>query len=382
MMFFLLEISRVYFIMPFPGSQHGNTIDLAYWVGYNIWWLRILLLFPLLFLFIAVFKISKWPSKLLWSLPIGIYAVIFFLFNYRFEADKMFYQPKNKFFQVAAEDTTNKEQLVIGVEINGIAKAYPIQIIGYHHIIMDSVKGTPIMIKYCTVCRSGRGYSPVVDGKLQTFRLVGMDHYNALFEDNVTKSWWQQATGIAITGKLKGKILPEIPTSQLSLDTWLRKHPASLILQPDTLFKKNYKDLAGYDKGIIKGALEKRDSASWKSKSWVIGVTYDGKSKVFDWNDLVKKKVINDSLGNVPLLLVLENDNSSFHVYDRRIFGQAVEFESSNAFLIDKGTKSKWNFDGICIDGTQKGKALTSVQAYQEFWHSWNNFHPNTITAR
>ena len=35
----LLEISRVYFIMPFPGSQRNETIDLAYWLHSNISWM-------------------------------------------------------------------------------------------------------------------------------------------------------------------------------------------------------------------------------------------------------------------------------------------------------------------------------------------------------
>ena len=70
------------------------------------------------------------------------------------------------------------------------------------------------MITYCTVCRTGRVYSPIVNGKLEKFRLVGMDHFNAMFEDETTKSWWQQATGIAIAGPLKGSRLEEIPSHQ------------------------------------------------------------------------------------------------------------------------------------------------------------------------
>ncbi|MBL7763044.1 MAG: DUF3179 domain-containing protein [Chitinophagaceae bacterium] len=38
-----------------------------------------------------------------------------------------------------------------------------------------------------------------------------------------------------------------------------------------------------------------------------------------------------------------------------------------------------WNFDGICIDGPLQGKQLKPVQASQEFWHSWETFHPKTL---
>ena len=136
------------------------------------------------------------------------------------------------------------------------ARAYPIQLIGYHHQVRDTVGNTPLMVTYCTVCRTGRVYSPLVNGKPETFRLVGMDHFNAMFEDETTKSWWQQATGVAIAGPLKGKHLVEIPSRQASLASWIHYHPNSTIMQADTSFQKDYDDLADFDKGTIKGHLE------------------------------------------------------------------------------------------------------------------------------
>jgi hypothetical protein len=376
---FVPEILRVYFIMPFPGSQHQNTIGLAYWISNNIGWIRILGLVLIIFPLINIFKSGKTWLKIILSLILLFYAVIFFLFNYRFEADKMFYQPKQKLFVAAAIDTTNKNKLVIGIVINGEAKAYPIQIIGYHHQVMDTIGNTPVMVTYCTVCRTGRAFSPFVNGKMESFRLVGMDHFNAMFEDASTKSWWQQATGKAIAGPLKGTALKEIASKQLSLESWLREYPNSYILQPDTTFKKEYKDLEGYDKGTLKSGLEKRDSASWKPKSWVIGVVHNHVAKAYDWNELVKNKVINDSIEGLPVLLGLERDTASFHVYDRRVKGTILIFQKgSNDVFTDENTNSTWNMDGICIDGTLKGERLNPVQAYQEFWHSWSTFHPNT----
>ena len=78
-------------------------------------------------------------------------------------------------------------------------------------------------------------------------------------------------------------------------------------------------------------------------------------------------------------MLALEKDTASFHVYDRRVNGTILNFQKgTNDLLIDKDTNTTWNMDGVCIDGTMKGERLTPVHAYQEFWHSWSNFHPNT----
>ena len=41
LLLFATEIFRVYFIMPFPGSQRSNSIDLAYFIDRNRLWLRI-----------------------------------------------------------------------------------------------------------------------------------------------------------------------------------------------------------------------------------------------------------------------------------------------------------------------------------------------------
>ncbi|MEP6725253.1 MAG: DUF3179 domain-containing (seleno)protein, partial [Bacteroidota bacterium] len=378
---FAAEILRVYFIMPFPGSQKADTIGFAYWLGRNITWIRILLLLLIALPVIQCFTRDKKWKKILLAALLILYGVIFYFVNFRFEADKMFYQPKHKNFSAAdlkGADTV----LVIGVASNGEAKAFPVQIIGYHHQVRDTIGNTAAIITYCTVCRTGRVFSPVVNGKPETFRLVGMDHFNAMFEDATTKSWWQQATGVAIAGPLKGQSLIEIPSQQMSLTAWMRLHPNSTVLEPDTSFKKRYKNLEGYNKGTIDGSLEKRDSASWQFKSWVIGVVHEHTAKAYDWNDLVKKETIEDSLPGLPVLIALENDSTSFHAWSRQVNGQTLHFEKNKSqnTLTDTGTHSVWNMEGNCTEGILKGSQLKTVQSYQEFWHSWKNFHPATST--
>jgi len=380
LLLFAVEILRVYFIMPFPGSQHANTINLAFWIGNNIFWIRIIALLLIAYPVIQIFQKDKIWEKIFLSIVLAFYAVIFFFFNFRFEADKMFYQPKDKNFANAANSKIDSNKLVIGVAVNGEAKAYPIQIIGYHHQVRDSVGGIPVMVTYCTVCRTGRAFSPNVNGRDETFRLVGMDHFNAMFEDATTKSWWQQATGIAVAGPLKGTVLKEIPSRQSTLSAWLRDYPNSTVLQRDTIFNKDYDDLADYDKGTVKSHLEKRDSASWKMKSWVIGILDGQYSKAYDWNDLAKNKIIQDSLPGMPLIIVLEKDTATFHVWNRNVNDNYLQFDKdiNKDTFTDATTHSSWNMNGECVDGALKGQKLQPIQSYQEFWHSWSTFHPNT----
>ena len=128
-----LEILRVYFIMPFPGSQRKNTIDIAYWLDRNIIWVRIILLAVIAYPVLYIFRHSKTWRKVLLGLGLIFFVLVFYFFNFRFLAEKMFYQPGNKTFAETNSNTIKEDKLVIGVEINGEAKAYPIQLIGYHH---------------------------------------------------------------------------------------------------------------------------------------------------------------------------------------------------------------------------------------------------------
>jgi Protein of unknown function (DUF3179) len=94
----------------------------------------------------------------------------------------------------------------------------------------------------------------------------------------------------------------------------------------------------------------------------------------------VKHTIINDSLTGLPVVIVLEADTVSFHAWSRIVDNQTLYFtrDSSNHYLQDAQTNSKWDFNGLCIEGILKDQRLIPLHAYQEFWHSWKTFHPAT----
>ncbi|HKO77824.1 MAG TPA: DUF3179 domain-containing (seleno)protein, partial [Flavobacterium sp.] len=304
----LFEIANVYFIMPMPGSQEMNSIDLAYFLYSWRWIFRIVFILMVLYGFKSAFQKSKIFSLIFLVIAIGIgYAT-----NYVMAADSMFHQTNNLKMSDASKSKVDTSRIVIGITYKGESRAYPIQFLGYHHQVFDTISQHPILVTYCTVCRTGRVFEPIVNGKKETFRLVGMDHFNAMFEDKTTKSWWRQATGEAIAGKLKGQSLPELQSNQMSLKKWLDLNPKSLIMQVDKNFKTEYDSLSNYESGKRKGNLTRRDTLSWKDKSWVVGITIDNQSKAYDWNDFVKKRIIYDVINNKPIVLILALDKKSF----------------------------------------------------------------------
>ena len=364
----IFEILNVYFIMPMPGSQEMNSIDLAYFLHSFRW------IFRIIFLGLIIIGIrSVFQGKRKW-IPIVLIAIatfIIYTFNYKMSADKMFLQPEHVTFKNKEENKLPGDRLVIGVEINGDAKSYPVEYLTYHHQVQDIINGTPVIVTYCSVCRTGRVFEPLVNGKEEKFRLVGMDHFNAMFEDATTKSWWRQATGEAITGKLKGTCLPEIVSTQMTVDKWFDLFPNGKIMQPDIVSINIYDSLARFEQGKNKGRLTRTDTNSWKDKSWVIGVTSGKFSKAYDWNDLKKGRIINDSIDGNGIVIILSDDDKSFAAFEKN---SPDLFKLNNDNIIS----GKFIYDFAGKEILSQHQPLKKLNAYQEFWHSWRTFHPNT----
>jgi len=365
----LYEILKVYFIMPMPGSQRMNSIDAAYFLHVWRWAFRIVCWAMVLAGSVSVFQSkTKWIAAALLILGLGLtYAT-----NYEMAADTIFYEPNKVVMQHAASNRVDLKRIVVGTVVNGEAKAYPIQFIGYHHQVRDTLGGKPIMVTYCTVCRAGRVFEPVVNGKTETFRLVGMDRFNAMFEDQTTGSWWRQANGEAIAGKLKGQMLPELAASQTSLAQWIKMHPNTKIMQPDPVYQVKYDSMSRYETGRGRSPLTLTDSLSWKDKSWVVGIEIKDSSLAVDWNRLKKERSINTTVGQTPVAIVLAADNKSFFAFEKSDGSGQVSVRNDTVFY----QNTAYSFLGKPYDGA--GKNLRPINAYQEFWHSWKTFHPKT----
>lgn len=371
-----VEVAKVFFIMPFPGSQRSETIEIAYFLHNYINYFRVfgilLIVFPA-YHFIVQSKL--WLKSVVIALLV-FWLVVAFMFNFKMKADKMFYQPESKILVSVRDNKIPSKQLILGVVIKGESKAYPIEVIGYHHQVRDTVGGEPIIVTYCTVCRTGRVFRPFIDGQAEVFRLVGMDHFNAMFEDSKTGTWWRQVNGEAIIGPLKGKQLDEVPSEQMTLAAWISRYPDTKILQEDSVFKEEYDDLSKYDEGKEENNLERKDSVSWNDKSWVVGVQIGMEPRAYDWIELLQQKVVNDKVGSTSLFVAIENDSATFHVWQRP---DSLNFSlNENQVLVDDKTSSKWDWNGKCVEGKLVGTSLEHIQSYQEYWHSWRTFRPQT----
>jgi hypothetical protein len=364
----LFEFALVYFIMPMPYSQRWRTVVVAHQLYAARWVVRGVLAAVVVY---ALFRSRRGGQVSTGTAvtTLTVAAIATYATNFVLAADAMFLPPSVVRMEPASKNGVEPQRLVVGVVVNGEARAYPVQFVGYHHQVRDVIGGTPVMVTYCTVCRTGRVFSPLVDGQEESFRLVGMDRFNAMFEDARTRSWWRQATGEAVAGSRTGAALPEIFSEQMTLAQWLRLHPDSLVMQPDPAATDQYSDSFDYENGNSRSALTGTNPESWQEKSWVLGITLNNASRAYDWNQLKRERVINDILGGQPLVIVLASDGVSFFAYKRP--DAATTFALENERLVGGGA----SYD---VAGRGDTGRLMPIFASQEFWHSWRTFHPAT----
>jgi hypothetical protein len=381
LLLFLPGLVHAYLLMPFPGSQDLEAIKLCYYLEKIVLPLRIIGGLLLIWYLIKYFTKNNLRARIIKGSVLILGLASFYITDFQFKAASMFEEPKVVQFANMIDNKVPESYIVLGVVNKGIAKAYPLIYVGYHHKVQDEVGDMPVLVTYCTMCRTGRVFSPMFNGTRQDFRLVGARHYNAIIEDQSTGSWWYQATGEAAVGPMQGNKLKEITYEQSTLGAWLNKYPCSLILQPDNHFKADYADLKNYDRvqSVDKDStLKNKDSLV--RKSWYVGVIVDKQPKGYNWRKLEKIRLLNDQVGATPLLIALENDSLTFHAWNRRVDGKDFNFKiDAKGQLTDQETASVWDWSGLCTSGAQKGKQLAMVQAYQEYRHSWLHFHPTTI---
>lgn len=368
----LFECANVFFIMPLPGSQRTRNIDVAYALWSSRWVLR-----GIAAALVGLGLYGAWRTR--WRpwktmVPAALLACgLTWYINFRMAADQMFRQPTQVRLVPASASTVAPDRLVVGVEIDGQARAYPLQVIGYHHHLRDRIGDTDVLVTYCTVCRTGRVFSPFVNGERQEFRLVGMDQFNAMLEDVGTRSWWRQANGEAVIGPRTGTVLPEIPSRQVTLRRWVSLHPNTLVLEPDPVFADEYAKDYAYERGTSRKRLTGTDTSSWAEKSWVVGITVRGVSRAYDWNHLERAQVINDELNGTPIVLALASDSLSFFAFERPDTATRFRVEHDSLVTGTGPDARRYAFSGHGAGGT-----LKALVASQEFWHSWRTFQPTT----
>ena len=285
------------------------------------------------------------------------------------------------FANVQGSQFMSDSDTVVGVEINGEVKAYPIFILVWHEIVNDNVGGTPVAVTYCPLCYTNQVFERVIDGQEVEFGTSGkLYNSNLLMYDRLTESYWSQALGIAVKGELSGYELNLIPFDVITWGDWKTLHPNTLVLTTDTGYIRSYAtDPYGnyYTEPRIMFPVEHSDDRM-HPKEIILGFNQDGIYKAYKQNDIESNIIINDSVGETPIMLVsLFSQNS--RAFERTLDDHVLDFVYVDKKIIDTQTNSEWNYDGQSISGESEGKQLERIPTEPGFWFAWIAFHPETL---
>ncbi len=148
-----------------------------------------------------------------------------------------------------AKDLTDTEP-VIGLIVNGVAKAYPLTILIWHEIVNDSIGGVPVSVTFCPLCNTAVVFDRRLDGRILDFGTTGkLRNSDLVMYDRQTESWWQQFLGQGIIGEMTGKELKILPARLESWADFKARAPDGQVLVPTSPGMRNYgaNPYAGYD---------------------------------------------------------------------------------------------------------------------------------------
>ena len=203
--------------------------------------------------------------------------------------------------------------------------------------------------------------------------------------DEETGSWWQQVTGEAIQGPLKGQRLLPVFHDELTFGLWKREKPEGRVLRPNEQIAQAGKYVpANWEERMVKVpvATSVAIDKSLEPRTLVIGLSVNGASKAYPLDALVKQSLILDDLGGVPIFIVLGDDKRSVRAFERSVAGRKLEFllkpNTSTFAMVDAETGSEWDFTGKATKGQLSGRQLQKIAILNDYWFDWMTYHPKT----
>ena len=154
------------------------------------------------------------------------------------------------FVALDAYDELDDREPVIGLEIEGDARAYPLRVLTWHEIVNDTVGGLPVIVTYCPLCNAALVFDRRLDGEPVEFGTTGkLRNSDLVMYDRETESWWQQFTGEAIVGDRLGERLALVPSRLESWGEFKARHPEGKVLVPPEPRRRDYgrNPYVGYD---------------------------------------------------------------------------------------------------------------------------------------
>lgn len=240
-------------------------------------------------------------------------------------------------FVAAGQAGWSDDTDVIGVEIDGHARAYPVSLLTSREMVLDEIGGVPILVTWCPICATALVHERRIGDETLSFGVQGGLYRNAMtWYDHASESIWSQPFGRAIAGPRTGDTLPLRSSSLTSWGIWHDRHPSTLAL-----------DASGAATGFDVADL-------------LLVVSVDDATRGYPVRAASRVGVVNDSVGDLPVAIVVDPlDSDRWAVHGRTVDGEERRFVLDGDTLRDPSSGARFDaYSGRSLDG---GPDLTAV---------------------
>ena len=270
----------------------------------------------------------------------------------------------------AAPPTVGDFDDVLGVELGGECRAYPVDMLSIpsRHVLNDTLGGQEIAVTWCGRTLSVAVFARNVASKTLTLAVSGkLIHENVVLVDLETGSEWPQLRGEAISGPLKGYRLNLIPSVYTNWKTWHVKHPETTVLNLSSIAQGGL-----LDPEDVGGVPEKKSLSAFQ---W--GLAREGMAQSWPLAELAHQPVLNDSFMGLALLLAFDAPSRTLAAFDRRLGDAELTFRQESSRLVDQQTGTVWDpVTGRAIEGALAGRRLKLVAGNSSLSSAWPSFTP------
>ncbi len=295
----------------------------------------------------------------------------------------------------------NDEDLVLGLYINGIAKAYPHNIGWHHEIVNDATGDRHVVVTLCPLTGTGM----VFDGQGEDDERLEFGVSGLLFNNNLVMydrrhddTLYPQMTHIGIKGFGTENELKLIPVVETTWGNWKRLYPGTLVVSSasrGTFRTERYTTYpyTGYRNPASAPLFplfpEPDDNPiifDFPPKEIVLGVRLGNVAKAYPFSRMGDDlAVINDRISDENVLVVYDAGARMALPFRRDVGNRTLTFEnvpsSDRRFtfmLKDRETGTTWNLLGQALAGELRGSQLYQIPAHNAFWFAWATFWQDT----
>jgi len=210
---------------------------------------------------------------------------------------------------------------------------------------------------------------------------------NEVHKDVETGSSWQQATGEAIEGPLKGTRLKLYPAARTTWAEWRKRFPHTMVLKPLPGYLERLPSRSRRIKEFTRvGPPGAPDDAltldpRLPARETVAGLEVGSETVAYPLSQLRRARVVNDRVGGLSIVIVHQPSSDTTTAYEARAKDTVLTFQAANddaSAVTDRETRSRWNAYGLCLEGPLKGTQLKQVILVSQFWFAWSQFRPGT----